>query len=70
MSDRVPKFCASWVAWAKGDVLSEGGEQALGFAYCSLSKVAIAVASAHHGGGSLVWDGRGWQGLAGQRGAP
>lgn len=37
------------------------GEQALGFAYCSLSKVAIAVASAHHGGGSLVWDGRGWQ---------
>lgn len=46
------------------------GEQALGFAYCSLSKVAIAVASAHHGGGSLVWDGRGWQGLAGQRGAP
>lgn len=46
------------------------GEQALGFAYCSLSKDAIAVASAHHGGGSLVWDGRGWQGLAGQRGAP
>lgn len=45
------------------------GEQALGFAYCSLSEDAIAGASAHHGGGSLVWDGRGWQGLAGQRGA-
>lgn len=25
VSDCVPKFCASWVAWAKGNVLSEGG---------------------------------------------